>query len=196
MFTFDESYTVTSRKQSVAVDPRKFSDVINANIYAYGLTQVIADAASGAVKNAAEGAGVFEGDSKAYTAWTKTPAYTTWAASEAGQKAIAESTIAMMTNKLEALEAGDWTLRGEASSVSRETSVGRRLMRDAMKRDATAAAWAKFTALSDEDQLAKIDANLAANADVMAADIAAEIKRLDEAKARKEALAKKVTITL
>lgn len=68
--------------------------------------------------------------------------------------------------------------------------------RAAMKAIADSAKWAKFTALSDADQVAKIDANIAKNADAWGAKVAAEIKRLDAEKAAKMKIADGLEIAI
>lgn len=189
----DETFVATSRKQSVTVNVLALSPAILANIFDYGLQQVMADAASGAVKDAAEGAGVVVGD---YKDWSKTQAARDWSMSEAGVKAIAESTVTMMSKKADALIAGEWSTRGEGSGVSTETRIGRSLMRGMMKAKADSRAWATFTGLSDAAQNEKIDANIAKNADAMAMKVKAEIARLEALRAAKAKIAEGMDIAL
>lgn len=183
----NETFTATSRGVSVDIDVTKLSATIAANLFAYGLTQKLADAASGAVKDAAEGAKVNVEDKAAMKEWSM---------SEAGRMAIAESTKTMMSKAADALVAGEWSTRGEGSGVSTEVRVARSLMRGMMKAKADSKAWAAFTGLSDADQNAKIDANIAANADAMAVKVATEIKRLDALRAAKAKIADGLDITL
>lgn len=182
-----DTFTATSRGVSVDIDVTKLTPAIIANLFAYGLTQKLADAASGAVKDAAEGANVAVDDKAAMKEWSM---------SEAGRTAIVESTATMMTKAADALVKGEWSMRGEGSSVSTEVRIGRSLMRGMMKAKADSKAWAVFTGLTDAAQNEKIDANIAANADAMAVKVAAEIARLEALRAAKAKIADGLDITL
>lgn len=183
----NETFTATSRGVDVTIDIAKLSPAIVANLFTYGLTQKLADAASGAVRDAAEGAKVNVDDKAAMKDWSM---------SEAGRMAIAESTLTMMTKAADALVAGEWSTRTAGDGVSRETRVGRSIMRGLMKAKADSKAWAAFTGLTDAAQNAKIDANVAANAEAMAVKVAAEIVRLDAVKVAKAKLGEGLTIAL
>lgn len=186
-FETADTFTATSRGVSATVNVAALSPTIIANLFAYGLTQKLADAASGAVKDAAEGAKINVDDKAKMKEWSM---------SEAGRMAIAESTATMMTKAADALAKGEWSTRGEGSGVSVETRVGRSLMRSMMKAKADSKAWAAFTGLTDAAQNEKIDANIAKNADVMREKVTAEIKRLDALRVAKAKIGDGLTIDL
>lgn len=93
----------------------------------------------------------------------------------------------MMDAAVAALVAGEWSHRGEGSGADPRTLVARSIVRRELKikRGSKSPEWAKFTGLSDKDQLAKIDAVIEANGEALTPHIDAEIKRrADAAKAK------------
>ena len=112
-----------------------------------------------------------------------------------GAKTEAEAT-GPMQKALDAILKGEWSSRGEGSDgASMETIVGRSVMRNAfkLKVGAKSPEWAKFTGLSDADQLAKLDAWLAGPQGVALAEpIAKEIALRKERAANKADAAKAV----
>lgn len=158
-----ESLTVAMRNgASVTVETAKLSGVAS-ELFAYGVGQKIRDAASTASK----------------------------AAEAEGSKGVQAEAQAMMETAVAALIAGEWSQRGEGGGVDPRTAIARSIVRKAMKEKLgkNSPEWAKFTGLSDADQLAKLDENYAANADVFDPAIDAEIKRRADANKAKQKLA-------
>jgi hypothetical protein len=153
---------------SVEFDPAKISDpTIFANLIAYGIGQKVRDARSGAQARAEE---------------TK--------------EDVTKVSTDMMSDAVAALYRGEWSQRGTGAGVDEFTSVARPIMRQMMKAALSEKDWAKFTGLSDADQLVKIDANIEANREALTDPVAeaiAERKRKAEAKRK---LAGKVTISI
>ena len=164
-----EPFAVTSRGQSVTVNPKDISADIWARLALHGATQKIADAASGA-KAAAEETGA----------------------------SIEEVTIASMQKAMDALIAGDWSTRVAGDGVSEETKVQRAIMRQAIKLQlgAKSPKWKDFDALPIAEQNAKLDANYAKNVEKLAPQVADEMKRREAARKAKAKLADGVEFTL
>lgn len=110
--TLPSRHDVSSREVSVAVDVTKLSADIIAKLALHGLTQKIADAASGAAGDACAqhfGAGWKE-IAKADRA--------AWLATDGGKASVAEFTRSAMESALETLLAGDWSARGEGGGTA------------------------------------------------------------------------------
>jgi hypothetical protein len=132
-----------------------------------------------------------------------------------GQKlrdaASAASTVAKETNEevqavaqgmldaaYKALTSGEWSHRGDGSGVDPRTVVARSVTRQAMKAalGSKSPEWAKFTGLSDADQLAKLDENYAANEAILADAVDKELARRADAQKAKAKLAKAATFAI
>lgn len=165
-----DTYTVSMRNgASVVVETAKVAALLP-ELLAYGIGQKVRDAASGATK----------------------------AAEAEGSEGVRAEAQRMMESAVAALVAGEWSHRGEGATVDPRVSIGRSIMRKLMKdtlgKDSPE--WATFTGLSDADQLAKIDENVAANAELIEPAIAEELARREAKKAAAKAVAKKVKISI
>jgi len=172
-FTFElpESYVVSMRNgASVNVDTAKLVEAVGAEVFGYGVGQVLRDSASGASK----------------------------AAEAEGSPGVQAEAQAMMDNKLAGLLAGNWTVRGEGGTTDPRVLVARSVTRSAMKNvfGKDSSEWAAFTGLSDADQLAKLDEQFAANESALSPAVDAELARRKAAKAAKANIAKAVTFKL
>lgn len=110
--TLPTKHGVTSRDETVMVDMTKLSADILAKLALHGLTQKIADAASGAAGDACAkhfGAGWKEVAKADRTAFLAT---------DAGKASVAEFTRAAMESAMETLLAGDWSARGEGGGAA------------------------------------------------------------------------------
>lgn len=160
---------VMSRGVSVTVDTTKLSDEIKSRLFIHGLTQKVADAASSAAKVASETGATVE-----------------------------DVTLAQMSKAVDALLVGEWAMRTAGEGVSEETKVKRIVMRAMVKAKfgAKSPEWAKFTGLGDAEQNAELDKWAEKNAERIAGDVAAELKRREEARKAKAKLATQVDIDL
>jgi hypothetical protein len=166
-----ETYVVSMRNgASVEVDIAKLFAQVGAEVALYGVGQVLRDSASGASK----------------------------AAEAEGSKGVQAEAQAMMDAKLANLLEGNWTMRGEGGGVDPRTSIARSIVRKAIKEKfgSKSPEWAKFTGLSDADQLAKLDETYAANAEMFDPAIDAEIKRRADANKSKAKLASGLSISI
>ncbi len=105
----------------------------------------------------------------------------------------------MLDKALASLVAGEWSHRGEGGAgVDPRTAVARSIVRKAIKEKVGSKSpeWAKFTGLSDADQLAKLDETYAANAELFDPLVDAEIKRRADAQKSKSKAAASLTIEL
>jgi hypothetical protein len=118
-------------------------------------------------------------------------------AKEAGEdvQAVAQG---MLDAAYKALTSGEWSHRGEGAGVDPRTAIARSIVRKAIKEKfgAKSPEWAKFTGLSDADQLAKLDESYAGNKDVFDPAIELEIKRRADANKAKAKLANAMSIEL
>lgn len=164
-----ENIAVTSRERSVTVDVTKLSADIIAKLVVHGLTQKVADAASGAKKIAEESGGD-----------------------------VGDVTENLMAKAVDALVAGDWSTRTAGEGVSIETRVARQITRTMAKAKmgSKSPAWATFTGLSDEEQNAKLDAWFAANEAKLQPEVDAELARRKAAAKAKDKLADAVSFEL
>lgn len=160
---------ITSRARSVTVDVEKLSAEIITKLIVHGLTQKVADAASGA-KAIADKESLDVGD-------------------------VTES---LMQKAADALLAGEWSSRSAGEAVSEETKVQRLVTRNMVKAKfgAKSPEWAKFTGLSDDEQDAKLDAWFAANAEKLDGSVKDELKRREAARKAKAKLADGVVFEL
>ena len=161
--------TITSRGVSVDVDTSKLNEDVLAKLLAYGITQKVGDAASGAAK----------------------------VATETGAS-VEDVTKGMMSKAVDALIAGEWSIRTAGEGVSERTKVERAVMRNAVKvkLGSTSPKWKEFTGLSDADQNAKLDAMYATNAEKLAPAVDAELKRREDARKAKAKLADGLSIDI
>jgi hypothetical protein len=104
----------------------------------------------------------------------------------------------MMDSAVKALLAGEWSHRGEGTSADPRVAIARSIVRRAMKEKlgSKSPQWAKFTGLSDADQLAKLDETFAANAELFNPLVDAEIKRRADANKAKTKAANALEINL
>ena len=104
----------------------------------------------------------------------------------------------MLDAAYKALTSGEWSHRGEGSGVDPRTAIARSIVRKAIKEKfgAKSPEWAKFTGLSDKDQLAKLDESYEANREVFDPAIDAEVKRRADASKAKAKLANAMNIEL
>jgi hypothetical protein len=104
----------------------------------------------------------------------------------------------MMDAAVAALVAGEWSHRGDGTGADPRTLIARSIVRRAIKEKVGSKSpeWAKFTGLSDADQIAKLDETYAANADVFDPAIEAEVKRRADANKAKAKLAGAMQISL
>lgn len=105
----------------------------------------------------------------------------------------------MLDKALAALVAGEWSQRGEGGAgTDPRVLIARSIVRKAIKEKVGSKSpeWAKFTGLSDADQLAKLDETFAANAELFNPLVDAEVTRRAEANKSKAKAAKALTITL
>jgi hypothetical protein len=104
----------------------------------------------------------------------------------------------MMDSAVKALLAGEWSHRGEGATVDPRVAIGRSIVRRAIKEKfgSKSPDWAKFTGLSDADQLAKLDETFAANAEMFEPLVDAEVERRANANKAKAKAAKALTINL
>ena len=161
--------TVSSRERSVHIDTASLSADIIAKLAIHGLTQKVADAASGAKKVAEE---------------TKSD--------------VGDTTVAMMQKAVDSLLAGEWSTRTAGEGVSVETRVARQITRQMVKAKfgGKSPEWAKFTGLSDEEQNAKLDAWFAANEAKLQPEVDAELARRKAAAKAKDKLTDAVSFEL
>jgi len=162
--------TVSMRNgASVELDYSKCSPEMIANLLSYGGGQKLRDSASQASTDAKE----TNGD----------------------VKAIAQG---MMNDCLAAIYAGEWSRRGEGGTSDPRVLVARSVMRKAMKEKfgSKSPEWATFTGLSDADQLAKLDENIAKNEAYVNELVDEELARREAAAKVKKAAAKKIEFSI
>lgn len=165
-----DTMTVAMRNgASVSIDTSALAGVAS-ELFAYGVGQKVRDAASGATK----------------------------AAEAEGSQGVTAEAQAMMESAVAALVAGEWSHRGEGSSVDPRVAVARSIVRKAIKEKVGSKSpdWARFTGLSDKDQLAKLDETYAANAELFDPLVDAEIKRRKDAAKAKSTAAKALEISI
>lgn len=160
---------VSSRERSVHIDTARLSPEIIAKLVVHGLTQKVADAASGAKKIAEE-----------------------------TNADVHDVTVNLMSKAVDALVAGEWSTRVAGEGVSLETRVARQITRTMAKAKmgSKSAAWATFTGLSDDEQNAKLDAWFAANEAALKSEVDAELSRRKAAAKAKDKLAGAVSFEL
>ena len=142
---------------SVDIDTSKLVG-LGAELLDYGIGQKVRDSASSASTRAAE-----------------------------NKTEVKDEAQAMIDNAVAALYAGTWSHRGTGGTTDPRVTVARSIVRKAIKEKVGSKSpeWAKFTGLSDADQLAKLDETYAANAAIFDPAIDAELKRrADAAKAK------------
>lgn len=111
----------------------------------------------------------------------------------AGGKTLDECK-ALFAKKYDRLLAGQIGVRESGESIDDETRIGRKIVRAQIRQNADA--WKKFAQLSEDEQLAALDKNLAKNAEKLAPVIAAEMKRLADEKKAKALLGKELSFEL
>lgn len=183
-----EAYAVMSR--DVACDVK--CDSIPVNIWGelalHGLTQKIADAASGAATAAVKEAHGDKASVGDFKDWLN----------DEGLEAVQKFASAMMDKARDQLVRGDW-VRGRGpgvAGVDEATAVARSIMRSAIKAQVggKSEAWAAFTGLSDAEQAAKLDENFAQNAKALQPAVDAELAARAEKRERKAAIKVKIDI--
>lgn len=104
----------------------------------------------------------------------------------------------MLDSALASLRAGEWSHRGDGTGADPRTLIARSIVRRAIKEKfgPKSPEWAKFTGLSDADQIAKLDETYTANAEVFDPAIEAEVKRRADANKAKAKLANALTVSL
>lgn len=104
----------------------------------------------------------------------------------------------MMDAAVAALIAGEWSHRGDGTGADPRTLVARSIVRRAIKEKlgSKSPEWAKFTGLSDSDQIAKLDETYSANAELFDPLVDAEIKRRADANKAKAKAASALSINL
>lgn len=164
-----DTLIVTSRGVECAVPINAIAPELLARALLHGLTQKVADAASGAAKDL--------GDDK---------------------DAIATATGAMMQKAVDALVAGDWGKTRGANGVDEFTTVARQIMRQSAKAKfgAKSAQWATFTGLGDDEQASKLDAWFQANAEALTPSVNAKIEQRAAERKAKAKLGAAITIDL
>lgn len=169
--TIELPATVTVGMRNGASVEVKTADLaaLGTELFIYGVGQKLRDAASGASKVASE--------------------------TETELQVVAQG---MLDSALASLVAGEWSHRGDGQGTDPRTLVARSIVRKAIKEKvgSKSPAWAKFTGLSDADQLAKLDETYAANEELFAPLVDAEIKRRADAQKAKQSAAKALDISL
>lgn len=164
-----DTMTVTMRNGASVTIATDSLAGLGAELFAYGVGQKVRDSASAAAGTA----------------------------KETGEEvqAIAQG---MMDAAVASLVAGEWSHRGEGTGADPRTLVARSIVRRAIKEKVGSKSpeWAKFTGLSDADQLAKLDETFAANEAIFAPLVDAEIQRRADANKAKAKAASKLTIAL
>ena len=107
----------------------------------------------------------------------------------------ADEAIGAMEKAMDAILAGDWTSRVAGSGVDEFTRVMRIVVRSVAKAKFTAADAAKFKAMTDEEQMEKLDAIFAANDAALRPAVEGEMERRRIAAMEKAALGKGLSIT-
>lgn len=104
----------------------------------------------------------------------------------------------MLDKSVESAYAGEWSHRGEGAGVDPRVAIARSIVRKAIKEKVGSKSpeWAKFTGLSDKDQLAKLDETFAANEALFNPLVEAEIKRRADANKAKAKAASALEISL
>lgn len=164
-----DTMTVAMRNgASVAVDVAAIG-ALGSELLSYGIGQKLRDAASAASTVAKE--------------------------TNAEVQTVAQG---MLDTALASLVAGEWSHRGDGTGADPRTLVARSNVRRAIKEryGSKSPEWAKFTGLSDADQLAKLDETYAANVEVFDPAIDAEIKRRADAAKAKAKLANAATFNI
>jgi hypothetical protein len=186
-----EAIDVGSRGVAIAVDVAKLSQGIRNNLFAYGVQQKLADAASGAGMDAIRGQ--FGADVK-----TATEEHKAWLKEDAGIAAVKVSTDTLMRKALDALYEGTWAVRTASAGVSEETRVARSVMRAILreKLGAKSPKWAEFTGRSDDEQNAALDRNYLANEAALKPKVEEELARRAAERKAKAGLAQGVVIDL
>jgi hypothetical protein len=164
-----DNMTVAMRNGANVTFPTADISALGAELLCYGIGQKLRDAASAASKVAEE---------------TK--------------EELVSVAQGMLDSALTALRSGEWSHRGEGSGVDPRTAVARSIVRKAIKEKVGGKSpeWAKFTGLSDKDQLAKLDETYGTNAELFDPLVDAEMKRRADAAKAKSATAKKVEFTI
>jgi hypothetical protein len=99
------SLKIASRGQEVRLDMARLSPAMWQNLFAYGVSQKIGDAASAASTIAGE-----DHFGKARADVPKAD-WTAWMTSPAGEKAVGDQTLAMMLKACDALYRDEWNMR-------------------------------------------------------------------------------------
>jgi hypothetical protein len=152
-----DALVVTSRGVECVVAVKDISVELLARCALHGLTQKVADAASGAAKDAKD------------------------------EEEVKVNTEAAMNKAVDALVKGEWGKVRGASGVDEFTTVARQVARAAIKAKfgSKSAQWATFTGLDDAAQSAKCDEVFAANESALRPAVEQKIaQRVSERKAK------------
>jgi len=117
---------VTSRERSLDVDLAKLSPAMLANLFSYGISQKIGDAASAAAQAAGE---LHFGSAKAEV---NKADWAAWAETDRAKEQIADQALLMMQKAVDALYRGDWQIR-IANGTSQPTDPVQKLAHDMAK---------------------------------------------------------------
>lgn len=164
-----DTMTVAMRNGASVEVPMADVSALGAELLAYGIGQKLRDAASAASTVAKE--------------------------TSAEVQTVAQG---MLDAALKALTSGEWSHRGDGTGADPRTLIARSIVRRAIKEKVGSKSpeWAKFTGLSDADQIAKLDETFAANAELFDPLVDAEIKRRADANKAKTKAAASLAITL
>lgn len=177
----ENEYVVSMRNgASTSLDTSKLV-ALGVELLSNGINQKVRDSASGAAGEVAE-----------------THGCTVKEANANYPDEVRDVAQRMMDSAAKSLMEGLWSHRGEGSGVDPRTAVARSIVRKAIKEKVghKSPDWAKFTGLSDADQLAKLDETYEANKEVFDPAIDAEIKSRSDAAKAKSKLASGMTVNL
>ena len=111
----------------------------------------------------------------------------------AGGKTLDECK-ALFAKKYDRLIDGKIGVRDSAETIDDATRIARKIVRQQLR--ANKAVWEKFAQMSEEDQIAALDKNIAKNAEKLEPLVSQELKRLAEEKKAKALLGKELSFEL
>ena len=112
----------------------------------------------------------------------------------AGAKTLDEAK-SMFAKKYDKLIAGTIGVRESGESISDEVRIGRKIMRQII-REKSPEQYKKLREMSEEDQIAALDKNIAKNAEHIAKLVTDELRRMAEEKKQRALLGKEVSFEL
>lgn len=187
-----ESFEIESRDATVIAKPTEFVTEILAKIFTYGLSSVATDAANGAPRAAAIDAIGQKGDKEKPESYEKK--LKDWIKAPENKDAITAKTESLMQARLDNFAAGKWSVRG-TGGMSRTERIRDTIVRASAKA-LLGADWAKFEALDDNEQAAKVASWYEGNKAAFDAAVAERIAKLDAEKERRNSLNNAVAISL